>query len=111
MEKKSVSQFYILCVPNGKEEWLVDFNYCVSLMEKKSASQIDIYCVSLMEKKSGSQIFIYFVPLMEKKSGSQIYIYCVPLMEKKSGSQIYIYMCVPNGKEEWLVDFYLFLCP
>ena len=22
---------------------------------------------------------------------------------------IYIYQCVPNGKEEWLVDFYL-LC-
>ena len=71
MEKKSeewLVDLYLLCVPNGneeclvdlylcapngkeeclvvlyivcpygKEEWLVDFNYCVSLMEKKSGS-------------------------------------------------------------------------
>ena len=44
MEKKSVPRsppnfiFYLLCVPNGKEEWLVEFLSIVSLMEKKSAS-------------------------------------------------------------------------
>ena len=40
MEKKS-GRF----LSNGKEEWFVDFNYCVSLMEMKSGSQIYIYCV------------------------------------------------------------------
>ena len=30
MEKKSGSQIYIYCAPDGKEECLVDFIYCVS---------------------------------------------------------------------------------
>ena len=84
MEKKSGSQiFYLLCVPNGKEECLVDFIYNIR------------------------RFFIYFVPLMEKNSGSQIYIYCVSLMEMRSVSQIYIVefyiLCVPDGKEESIV--------
>ena len=44
---------YLLCAPNGKEEWLKIF-MCVPLMERWSGSQINIYCVPLMEKRSGS---------------------------------------------------------
>ena len=46
--------FYLLCAPNGKEEWLVDFYLFCSPNGKEECSQIYIYCVSLMEKKSGS---------------------------------------------------------
>ena len=45
---------YLLCVPNGKEEWLVDL-YLLCVPNGKEEWLVDfIYCVSLMEKKSGS---------------------------------------------------------
>ena len=50
MEKKSGS----ICVPNGKEEWLVDLYLLCVPNGKEGVSRRFIYCVPLMEKKSGS---------------------------------------------------------
>ena len=48
---------------------------------------------------------------MEKKSGSQIlYLLCVPNGKEECLVDLYI-LCVPNGKEEWLVDFLSIVCP
>ena len=58
-------RLYILCVPNGNEEWLVDLHLCAPNGKEE--------CLVV-------SYIIYVVPLMEKKSGSQIYIYCVSLM-------------------------------
>ena len=46
--------------------------------------------------------FIDIVPLMEKKRVVDLYIL--------SWRFIYL-LCVPNGKEEWLVDLYLLCVP
>ena len=43
---------YLLCVPNGNEEWLVDLHLCAP--NGKEECLVDFIYVSLMEKKSGS---------------------------------------------------------
>ena len=47
-------RFYLLCVPNGKEEWLVDL-YLLCVPNGNEECLVDLYLfVSRMEKKSGS---------------------------------------------------------
>ena len=63
---------YILCAPNGKEEWIVD---------------LYIYCVPLMEKRMWLlDLYLLCVPHGKEEWLVNLHMYCVPLMEKSSGS-------------------------
>ena len=71
MEKKSGSQIYIYCVPNGKEEWLVDL-YLLRVPNGNEGCLVDLYQCAPNGKEECLVDFIYCVSLMEKKSGSKI---------------------------------------
>ena len=53
MEYRSVSSIYLLCVPNGRKDWLVDLPV-VCPKWKIGVSSRFIYCVPLVEDRSGS---------------------------------------------------------
>ena len=51
------SQIYLLCAPNGRQEWLLDLSIVYPQWKIGVALRF-IYCVPPMEDRSGSQIYL-----------------------------------------------------